>query len=256
MAEVSAKAEADSAADIIAPAEIVEAPPEDLEDSAAEAGEAELIPESEGFEPGANTRYRVIIEGPLVVFPDELCAHTAAPEVKGRLAIPGSLPSEDDNGGRTWTTFQIPLSGASLRRAAARSEEEGQARLTAHLLAGLVALVLVVSAVVSSLVSFQDNLIADLAIVAILAVIGYAISVLVLLNRAGRLPSPPDAAFVQSTLLVLNDAGEGRTAFEFRNRLYAERFVEVNRGRIIGGISQVGDRFSLTSSSTEDELDE
>ncbi len=256
VAEVSARAEANSTARAPAPEQTVEAPPEEIEDSAAEVDEAEPILETEGFEPAAGTRYRVLIEGALVVFPDELCAHTAAPEVKGRLAIPGSVPTEDENGGRTWTTFQVPLSGASLRRAAARSEEEGQARLTAHLLAGLVALVLVVSAVVSGLVNFQESLIADLAIVAILGVIGYALSVLVLLNRAGQLPSPPDAAYVQSTLLVLNDAGEGRTAFEFRNRIYAERFVEANRGRIIGGISQVGDRFRLSTSPADEEPDE
>jgi hypothetical protein len=80
-----------------------------------------------------------------------------------------------------------------------------------------------------------------------LAVLGYAIPLLILLPRAERFPPPKDAAFILTTLRVSEDAGEDETVFEWRNRGYAELFRQVNRRRAVGAVAAVADSVVLPS---------
>jgi hypothetical protein len=63
-----------------------------------------------------------------------------------------------------------------------------------------------------------------------------------LLNRIGLFPISEDAAYVRSTLLVPSEVQGLETAFEWRNKTYAERFHQANHEITVGQIIKVKDR--------------
>jgi hypothetical protein len=79
-------------------------------------------------------------------------------------------------------------------------------------------------------------------ILVILAVLGYSLPVIVLLNRIRPFPVSEDAAYVRSTLLIPSEVQGLETAFEWRNETYAERFHQANHEITVGQIVKVKDR--------------
>jgi hypothetical protein len=145
-------------------------------------------------------------------------------------------------GQRAEATFRLPLCDSCRKRAAARSDEEKTARLQAHLIAALIGVVLVVGALAVRLVSFRESPVVDAITLGILLVLGYAPTLLILLNRASRHSPPPDAAYVRSTLLIPTDVQGVETAFEWRSEGYAKRFHQANWQNIVGDVTPVKDR--------------
>ncbi len=187
-------------------------------------------------EPPPGERHQVTLRGRALIFPDEVCAHCTRAPIRGRLAILGALPDHEKQGLRKRTTFQLPLCADCLGRAGARSEEQRSARLQAHLFSGLFALLLAVCALSFRLVSFQESLATDLLILSVLAIAGYGLTLLVLLNRASRMPPPADAIYVRSTLVVSGSKDGVDTLFQWRSRGYAERFQLANADNAVGSI--------------------
>jgi hypothetical protein len=89
------------------------------------------------------------------------------------------------------------------------------------------------------LVDLSSDPIAGALILAILASLGYALPLLLLLGRAGRLPLPEDSIYVRTTLLIPRDVEGLATAFEWRNSGFARAFHEANAGDAIGGVVEI-----------------
>ncbi len=210
-------------------------------------------------EPPHGERHQVILQGNVFQIPRDICAHCTQSNVRGRLAIPGSVPDERAPGQRKMTTLELPLCEDCHRRASARSAEYRSARIQAHLLSGLFALILVAGALALRLVTFREALLLDLLIIVILAVLGYTLPLLLLMGRAGRVPPPQDALYVRTTLVIPVTRGDLDTTFEWRNRLYAERFLRENADHSVGGVMRITDRTQAavsppsTSSDAESE---
>ncbi|HSB89365.1 MAG TPA: hypothetical protein VLD63_04995 [Anaerolineales bacterium] len=180
-------------------------------------------------EPAAQQRTRVTLRGDRVRFPINACAHCLRTPAPARWPVVGSLPRPKTLGGRRSATFRIPLCASCRKRAAASSSDQTSARLQAHLISALVALAVIVGALALNLVSFDGNPLGSLAILAVLAVLGYAIPAVAMLGRASRVSVPPDAEFVRSTLLVRGSPLSPETVFAWRNAGYADMFFQSNQ---------------------------
>lgn len=192
-------------------------------------------------EPPPGHRFRVVLHGSEVNIPESICAHCFQTPVRGRLAKVGSLPQGLEVGQRKATTFNLPLCADCHKRAAERSEAERNARLQAHLVSALIALVTMVAALVLGLNPLEEGPLGILILV-MLAVLGYALPVIVLLNRVGPFPISEDAAYVRSTLFIPSETQGLETAFEWRNETYAERFHQANHEVTVGQIAKIKDR--------------
>lgn len=212
--------------------ESLEEPPEGVSEMAEED-------EVEAVEPVPGSRHRVVLQSTRPRFPVNVCAHCTRSPASKNLIVVSAVPGPA--GGMERTSFTLPLCSSCHQRARARSEDERGARIMAHLIAALIALIVVVVALAAGLVAFEASPFLDAMILAILAVVGYALPVWLLLNRANRFPPPPDAAYVRSTLIVPREEGE-TVAFEWRNPLYADRFAETNRETLEGGPVEIDDR--------------
>jgi hypothetical protein len=155
--------------------------------------------------------------------------------------VVSSLPQGREVGQRKSTTFNLPLCADCHKRAAERSEPERNARLQAHLISALIALISMVAALALGLKPLEEGPLGILILV-ILAVLGYTLPVIVLLNRIGPFPISEDSAYVRSTLLVPSEVQGLETAFEWRNKTYAERFHQANHEITVGQIIKVKDR--------------
>jgi hypothetical protein len=221
----------------------------DLQEPAVPEPESEIeeaLPEEPVFTPRENDpppgyRFRVVLQGTDANFPNNICAHCSSTHVSGRLAVISSLPQGQEVGQRKVTTFNLPLCADCHKRAAERSEAERNARLQTHLISALIALVFMVAALALGLKPLEEGLLGILILV-ILAVLGYALPLIILLNRIGPYPVSQDAAYVRSTLLVPSEVQGLETAFEWRNKTYAERFHQANHETTIGQIVKVKDR--------------
>ncbi len=194
-------------------------------------------------EPPQGERYRVVVKGQRVAFPTRICAHCLRSPAPARLAVVGTWPTESP-GKRRDVALNLPLCDACRRRASARSEAERTARLQAHLVSALVALGLLVGFLAVGLVDVRSDMLVGGLIVAILLAIGYSLPAILLLGRVARFPPPPDAVYVRSTLLIAPDPTGLETAFEWRNRHYAELFYQANLERVTGAITPVRDRLA------------
>jgi hypothetical protein len=208
---------------------------------AAPAGAAAAL--LQPTEPPPGQRYRVVIRGSQVVFPRSACAHCGRIPASGRIAFAGFLPKGQAMGQRRPVAFRIPVCRPCQRRAAARIPEEKTARLQAHLISALVGMVMIVLAMAVNLVSpSQESVLLVLLPVVVLFGLGYAIAAVFLLGRTRRYPLPADAVYVRTTLLMPSDIQGLESAFEWRNRDYAERFQQANKSRALGGVVPVKDR--------------
>ncbi len=204
------------------------------------------MPEEHVGEPPQGERYRVVVKGERVAFPTRACAHCMRSPAPARLAVIGTWPTAVP-GKRRSVTLNLPLCDPCRRRASARSEAERTARLQAHLVSALIALGLLVAFLLTGLVDVSSDPLVGGLIIAILLALGYSLPALVLLGRVGRFPPPPDAVYVRSTLLIAPDSTGLETAFEWRNRHYAELFYQANLERISGAITPIKDRLASSS---------
>ena len=194
-----------------------------------------------GTDPPLGHRFRVVLQGSEANIPESICAHCSQTPVRGRLAVVSSLPQGREVGQRKVTTFNLPLCGDCHKRAAQRSEAERNARLQAHLISALIALISMVAALALGLKPLEEGPLGILILV-ILAVLGYTLPVIILLNRIRPFPASEDAAYVRSTLLIPGEVQGLETAFEWRNETYAERFHQANHEITVGQIAKVKDR--------------
>ena len=186
-------------------------------------------------EPSPQQRTRVTLRGDRVRFPVNACAHCLRTPAPGRWPVAGSLPRPSALGGRRTATFRIPLCPSCRKRASASSGDRSSARLQAHLISALVSLAVIVAALALNLVTFNGNPFGSLALLGILAILGYAIPAVALLGRVGQAPVPPDAAFVRTTLLVRGSPLSPETVFAWRHSGYAEMFFLANQATATDG---------------------
>ena len=192
-------------------------------------------------DPPPGIRYRVVLRGEKVIFPKKACAHCQATPVRGRLTIIGDLPQGQKIGQRKKATFNLPLCAECHDRAQSVTPEEKAERLQANLISMLVMMVLLVAALAWGL-DLQEDPISGVIIIGILALVGYFVPSYFLLRRIKPSPPSPNAAYIRSTLLIPDDAQGLETAFEFRNKDYAQQFFEANEFVTLGKPIQVKDR--------------
>jgi hypothetical protein len=193
-------------------------------------------------DPPPGQRYRVVVHGDPVTFPMQGCAHCMRSPAPNRLAIVGSSPQGQGVGQRKTSRFSVPLCRSCYRRATARTVEEKNARLNAHLISALVALGLLVAALAVGLIDSSRDMGVAAVFMLILLVVGYAAPAALLLGRSGRYPPTDDARYVRTTLLI-PDASQGlENAFEWRNQRYAEEFYQANHQRALAGVVAIKDR--------------
>jgi hypothetical protein len=192
-------------------------------------------------DPPEGIRHRVVIRGEKVVFPKKACAHCQRTPVRGRLTVIGDLPEGQKIGQRKKASFNLPLCADCHDRARNISPEEKAERLQAHLLATLAAMVLLVAALAWG-VDLQEKPLPGVITLFVLALIGYSLPAYILLGRVRPTPPSPNAGYIRSTLLIPDDAQGLETAFEFRNKEYADQFSQANDLFTLGKPVQVKDR--------------
>lgn len=193
-------------------------------------------------DPPSGQRYRVVVHGEPVTFPMQGCAHCMRSPAPNRLAIVGTSPQGQNVGQRKTSRFSVPLCRSCYRRATARTPEENNARLNAHLISALVALGLLVAALAVGLIDPARDVGVAGVFMLIVLVVGYAAPAAILLGRTGRYLPTDDARYVRTTLLI-PDAGQGlESAFEWRNQRYAEEFYQANHQRALAGVVAIKDR--------------
>lgn len=230
------------------PEEVISLETEEDAEAAMPAVEADIqvaepssyIPRS--TDPPTMQRFRVVLKGSQVRFPKEFCAHDTRKPVRGKLAVTGALPKGQGVDQRQMTTFKIPLCLQCRKRASQTHEDEKAARLQAHLVSAILGLVMVVATLAFGLVDLQSFQVRDALILVILTILGYSIPAMILLNRVRDFGLPPDAAYVQSTLLMPAETLGLETAFEWRNQEYAELFHEMNKNNALGKVTPIKDR--------------
>jgi transcription elongation factor Elf1 len=192
-------------------------------------------------DPPQGIRHRVVIRGEKVTFPKKACAHCQGTPVRGRLTIIGDLPQGQKIGQRKKATFNLPLCAECHDRAQSVTPEEKAERLQANLLAMLIMMVVLVAALAWGL-DLQEDPIRGFIIILILGLVGYFVPSYFLLKRIKPSPPSPNSAYIRSTLLIPDDAQGLETAFEFRNKEYAEQFFTANETFTLGKPVQVKDR--------------
>jgi len=214
---------------------------------------AEASPESEAseesWEPEPGRRFRVRFMGAQPSIPAGTCAHCLRSSARRSLVVVGVASGPSGQPRRA--SYTLPLCSSCYARARAKSDEERNARLMAHLISILVAAVVMVGVLALQLVPFETPLIAA-ALLGVLGIAGYGLPVLLLLGRAGRFRPPADALLVRSTLLVSAHPGAGETLFDWRNPGYASHFLEANAGESGETIFEVADPL-LRPDSSHDE---
>ncbi len=193
-------------------------------------------------DPPPGQRYRVVVHGDQITFPLQGCAHCMRSPAPNRLAMVGTSPQGQGVGQRKTSRHSVPLCRACYRRATARTPEEKNARLNAHLISALVALGLLVAALAVGLIDPAGDMGAASVLMLILLVVGYALPASILLGRSGRFLPTDDARYVRTTLLIPEGSQGLETAFEWRNQRYAEEFYQANHQRALSGVVAIKDR--------------
>jgi hypothetical protein len=194
--------------------------------------------EAEHHEPPPGNRYRVVVNGASVRYPENICAHCEYSPAPARLPVLASI-ARSGVGDRHVETLRIPVCEDCKGRASARSEEQRTAQLQAHLIGVLVALVLIVCGLGIGFINLRENLAPALVGLVVMAGLGYVVPAVPLLLRASRLPKPPDSDYVMSTLRVPGDTEGAETAFEWRNQNYARRFLQANTKIAVSEVTRV-----------------
>ena len=193
-------------------------------------------------DPPPGTRYRAVIRGNRVRFPSTGCAHCMTTPARRKLPVRGTLPAGQALGQRKPTTFNIPVCARCHKRAHTRTPEEKAMRLQANLISAVVALIVLVATLLLDVITLDAGALVSGLVLLIILILGYAIPMLVLSGRASRFPPPEDALYVRSTLLVPEETQGLETAFEWRNRGFAEAFLQANQDQSLGQVIQVKDR--------------
>jgi hypothetical protein len=115
-------------------------------------------------------------------------------------------------------------------------------RLQANLISAVVALVVLVATLLLDVITLDASALVSGLVLLIILILGYAVPMLILSGRASRFAPPEDALYVRSTLLVPEETQGLETAFEWRNRGFAEAFLEANQDQSLGQVIQVKDR--------------
>jgi len=215
---------------------------------AAQASPEPEAPE-ESWEPEPGRRFRVRFMGAQPSIPAGTCAHCLRSSARRSLVVVGVASGPSGQPRRA--SYTLPLCSSCYARARAKSDEQRNARLMAHLISILVAAVVMVGVLAVQLVPFETPLIAA-ALLGVLGIAGYGLPVLLLLGRAGRFRPPADALLVRSTLLVSAQPGAGETLFDWRNPGFASQFLEANAGKSGETIFEVADPL-LRPDSSHDE---
>ena len=227
--------------------------PEVPEESREPEPAAQAIPEpvapEASWEPEPGRRFRVRFMGAQPHIPAGTCAHCLRSSARRSLVVVGVASGPSGQPRRA--SYTLPLCSSCYARARAKSDEQRNARLMAHLISILVAAVVMVGVLALQLVPFETPLIAA-ALLGVLGIAGYGLPVLLLLGRAGRFRPPADALLVRSTLLVSAHPGAGETLFDWRNPGYASHFLEANAGESGETIFEVADPL-LRPDSSHDE---
>jgi hypothetical protein len=194
--------------------------------------------EPEHHEPPPGNRFRVVVKGASVRYPDNVCSHCQFSPAPARLPVLASV-SISGIGERQLSTLRIPVCMDCKARADARSEEQRTAQLQAHLIGVLVALVLIVCGLGIGFINLRENLVPALVGLIVMAGLGYVVPAVPLLLRASRMPKPEDSDYVRSTLRVPGDTEGTETAFEWRNQGYARRFRQANDSIAVSEVIRV-----------------
>lgn len=206
------------------------------------AAPQEAAPPREPIEPEPGLRHRVVLKTSQPNLPEDMCAHCTQTPTVAKLPVRAALYRGTGVGERQMATFHVPICADCRARVNAHSDEQQTARLQAHLISVLVALFLVVGALGFRVVDFQDTVLVDLAILVVLALMGYIVPVAVLLLRASRFTKPPDARYVATTMRVPSDTEGLETAYEWRSPEYASHFLQANSESATGGVTKVKER--------------
>ncbi len=193
-------------------------------------------------EPARGERYRVVAKGPKVTIPLRVCAHCLRSPAPKRLAVVGVVPQGQGFSRPRPTTFQIPLCADCFRRSRRRSDEERNGRLQSHLIAALLALALLVAGLAFNVIELQTQPLIGLFLVVLFLAVGYSLPATILLGRTSRYPLPREAAYVRTTLLIAQEIQGPEVPFEWRNRNFAEIFLQANPDRTVGAVTKVKDR--------------
>ena len=184
-------------------------------------------------EPEPGQRYVVTLAQKTASLPSERCAHCLRRPAPRKLLL--ALGTDRDLG------YQVPLCESCHARASVRSEEQKTSKLVAHLSSILVAGVLIVGALAAGLVDLQEIGMIDLLLIGILGLVGYGVTVFLLLRRSSKVPPSEDAQFVRSTLRLRDHKG---LAFSWRNRGYAELFSTANKDYLLGELVRISEENS------------
>ena len=195
-------------------------------------------------EPEPDRRFRVTIRGGRTNYPKNFCSHCLRTPVRDKTIMQAYLPDPNRPGKRKRVPLDLPFCKDCQKRMNAQSDDERNARTLTFLISGLIAMIAVVVTLVLGLVDFGENLTSSIIILLVVAVLGFSVPLMIGLARAGGYPPPRDAAIVLSTLLV-NEAGDDLTEFEWRNPGYAELFRQVNQDKAVGEVTPVKDRASF-----------
>lgn len=203
-------------------------------------------------EPEHGFRHRVQVKGDTLTFPKNVCSHCLQMPVSLAAAVRGTLPDPAQSNIRKPRVFKLPLCKNCENRAKASTDEERAARTQAYLISGAVSVVLMLLVLLLRIAPFDSSVLEGLMVLLIIGILAFVGPLLFLLNRASKYPPPYDAAYVLTTLRVADDAGEGLTAFEWRNEGYAELFRQVNRRMADENIVKVEDVVLLTEPVLEE----
>ncbi len=200
------------------------------------------VPLSGPGEPPHGERYRVVAKGPIVTIPLRVCAHCLRSPAPKRLAVVGRVPQGQGFTRPRPMTFHLPLCADCDRRAKRRGDEERNARLQAHLISALFALVILVAGLAFNVIELQRQPLIGLFLVVLFLAVGYSLPATMLLGRASRFPLPRDAAYIRTTLHIAQEMQGPEVPFEWRNRNFAEIFLQANPERTVGAVTKIKDR--------------
>jgi hypothetical protein len=187
-------------------------------------------------EPEPGQRYVVTLAQKTASLPSERCAHCLRRPAPRKLLF--ALGSDRDLG------YQVPLCESCHARASVRSEEQKTSKLVAHLSSILVAGVLIVGALAAGLVNLQEIGMIDLLLIGTLGLLGYGVTVFLLLRRSSKVPPSQDTQFVRTTLRLRDHKG---LAFAWRNRGYAELFLTANEDYLLGDLVRISEENSTNT---------
>lgn len=181
-------------------------------------------------EPEPGQRYRVIVSGE-PDFPDQRCAHCFRTPAARRILATGDF--EPPRG------FEIPVCTVCYSRATARTPEERNARLVAHLSSILVGAVLFVFTIALARLGANLEMFLSIGVGTAVGALGWGTTALLTLSRLPRFQPSDDARYVLSTALIQYRKREDGLAFSWRNPRYAEQFFGANQGQAVGEITKV-----------------